>query len=416
MKYLPTLTALCLAQVAAGQWQLSSYLPDQPTDLFAVNADTVVIADDGGRLVRTFDGGSTWSAFQTPFVNSWFLAVDFPSPSVGYACGGTAFGEHKVCIVKTTDGGVSWDSLTANGYAGYEFRDIHFVDDTTGFVAGDVFTGLMRTTDGGNSFVPIGSVLPPVQTIAFIDDQVGFVSTWDYQGGGTAVATIQRTADQGATWEPVYTDAQSNITGLCHRRINTIQFVDAQNGFAVGGNGTFLRTIDGGLSWTASTIAPGSSDLTALWFTSPLVGYINNAGTISRTDDGGASWTIQAMLPAALAHKVVMVNENTGYMISTTEVYKTGNGGANAISEHPYGQGLTVYPDPVSDHLYIRGVDRSTSDRIEVMNMIGDIVLVVDGNTDQIDVQTLPAGMYALIIRSRNGTAMKNFMVTRIGN
>ena len=413
MKQFLTLIAAGLCQLTNAQWQLSSYYPDQAADLFAVNADTVVIADGGGRLVRTFDGGGTWSAFQTAFVNSWFLAVDFPSPSIGYACGGTAFGEHKVCIVKTTDGGVTWDSLTANAYAGYEFRDIHFVDDTTGFVAGDVFTGLMKTTDGGIGFFPIGSGSPPVQAIEFINDQIGFVSTWYYQGGGFAVTTIQRTDDQGASWMPVYTDTMTNITGLNHRRINTIHFVDALNGYAVGGNGTFLRTTDGGMTWIASTIAPGSSDLTALWFTSPMVGYINIAGTISRTEDGGTTWTIQAMLPVALAQKVMMVDENTGYMITTTEVYKTVNGGANTIGEHPFGQGLSVYPNPASDRLYIRGPGIGLTGRLAVVNAIGQVVLIAPYGSEPIDVSLLPAGLYTLLAQDRQGVMREAFIVAR---
>lgn len=408
-----TLIAFGLTQLANAQWQLSTYYPDQASDLFAVNADTVVIADGGGRLVRTFDGGATWSAFQTPFVNSWFLAVDFPSPSVGYACGGTAFGEHKVCIVKTTDGGVTWDSLTANAYSGYMFHDIHFIDDTTGFVAGDVFTGLMKTTDGGNTFAQIGSgVLSPVMAIEFIDDQIGLVATWYYQGGD-AVAALYRTTDQGLTWLQVYTDTMTNITGLDHRRINTIHFVDALNGYAVGGNGTFLRTTDGGLTWTASTIAPGSSDLTALWFTSPLVGYINNAGTISRTDDGGATWTIQAVLPVALAYKVMMVNENTGYMISTTEVYKTANGGANAIGEHPFGQGLSLYPNPVSDRLYIRGATNGVYGQLAVVNAVGQVVLVAPNGSEPLEVGMLPAGLYTLLAQGSQGLTREAFIVAR---
>ncbi len=416
MKHLLALAAIGLGQMAAGQWQLSSYLTDDPNDLFAANADTVVITDGNGRLVRTLDGGGTWSAFQTEFVNSWFLAVHFPTAAVGYACGGTAFGEYKNCIAKTTDGGLTWDTLTSNAYPGYEFRDIHFVNEATGFVAGDTYSGLMKTTDGGDSFLPVGGgVLPRIQAIEFITDQIGFVTSWQYDGAA-AVTTIQRTTDQGGSWETVYSDEMATITGLDHRRINAIQFVDAQNGFAVGGNGTFLRTTDGGFNWESSVVPPGSSDLTALWFTSAQVGYTNTAGTISRTADGGASWAIQSVVPVSLARKVMMLTEDLGYAITDDGVYKTGNaGGANAVGEQGSSLHFHLYPNPVSNRLFIRGLDRTTTDRMEVVNMMGEIMLVLEGNHDEIDVQALPVGMYTLIVMGRNALAKQVFIVTGNG-
>ncbi len=51
-----------------------------------------------------------------------------------------------------------------------------------------------------------------------------------------------------------------------------------------------------------------------------------------------------------------------------------------------------------------------------VANMLGEIVLVLEGNRDQIDVQDLPACMYTLIITGRTAVAKKTFIVTRVGN
>ncbi len=411
MRPVLALFTLALAPMVPAQWQLSSYMPAEATNICAVNADTVVITDYSGSLVRTFDGGESWTAFQTPFVNSWFLAVDFPSASVGYACGGTAFGEHKNCIVKSVDGGLTWDSLTANAYPGFEFTDIEFVDENIGFVAGDPYSGLRKTTDGGHLFVPVGEdLLPPAFVIEFVDELTGFVSTAYYQGN-TAIYGIYRTEDQGDNWVAVYIDTMENVTGLSHRRINTIQFADAQHGFAAGGNGTFLQTIDGGLSWSASTMPPGT-DLTALWFTSPLIGYINSAGTISRTVDGGATWTIQSVVPVAAAQKLVMVNGTLGYALAGGDVYKTENaGGANAIGELEAGAALAVYPSPVSERLFIRSGAGMALRQLEVVNAAGEMGLSFSRNLDQIDVRLLPAGVYTLRATGRAGIACARFVV-----
>ncbi len=51
-----------------------------------------------------------------------------------------------------------------------------------------------------------------------------------------------------------------------------------------------------------------------------------------------------------------------------------------------------------------------------VANMLGEIVLVLEGNRDQIDIQDLPAGMYTLIVMGRNAVVTKTFIVDRVGN
>ncbi len=76
--------------------------------------------------------------------------------------------------------------------------------------------------------------------------------------------------------------------------LNSVFFLDANNGFVVGEAGTFLKTNDGGLNWTASTTAP-AANLNAVYFFNPDVGLIAaNNGLILRTVDGGATWNTVA--------------------------------------------------------------------------------------------------------------------------
>lgn len=83
--------------------------------------------------------------------------------------------------------------------------------------------------------------------------------------------------------------------------LNSVAFVNAQVGYAVGQNGTILHTIDGGRTWTAQA-SGWDYDLTAisLWDeqTGYIVGneYVTNAfvGIILKTTDGGGSWQTQA--------------------------------------------------------------------------------------------------------------------------
>ena len=83
---------------------------------YAVNADTFFVTGGGGIIYRTLNGGTSWDSAQSIFTTSWYNHINFSSPTVGYACGGTAFGQHSSTIAKTTDGGQTWDSLTSNTF------------------------------------------------------------------------------------------------------------------------------------------------------------------------------------------------------------------------------------------------------------------------------------------------------------
>ncbi|OGC89336.1 MAG: hypothetical protein A2W25_10465 [candidate division Zixibacteria bacterium RBG_16_53_22] len=100
------------------------------------------IASDMGAIVRSTDGGGSWS---TVYWN-WHLLldIDFPSPATGYAVGTEGF------IVKTTDGGANWDSLRS----GVEviLWSLSLIDDMTGIVVGEGGK-IIGTTDGGQTWI-----------------------------------------------------------------------------------------------------------------------------------------------------------------------------------------------------------------------------------------------------------------------
>lgn len=69
-----------------------------------------------------------------------------------------------------------------------------------------------------------------------------------------------------------------------------IQFVDADNGWAVGGFGAILRTRDGGRTWTAQESGVAAA-LGAVRFRSASEGYAFGADRLLlRTADGGSTW------------------------------------------------------------------------------------------------------------------------------
>ena len=125
-----------------------------------------------------------------------------------------------------------------------------------------------------------------------------------------------------------------------------IFFLDAQNGWMVGGVGIAVpggivgRTTDGGKTWKYTTgIIPKrykstSINMNAVYFTDLLNGVIAaEAGTIIRTEDGGETWRKTARSGPVYArnHDVDFVDEMNGWIIGREGVRRTEDGGVTWV-------------------------------------------------------------------------------------
>jgi len=93
----------------------------------------------GGVVLKTSDGGATWTKITTPNGGNSVLAIYFISPSNGWATGAAGTIEH------TTDGGTTWQ-LEQSGTVTRALRAVAFVDADHGWAAGDYGTILRTTT------------------------------------------------------------------------------------------------------------------------------------------------------------------------------------------------------------------------------------------------------------------------------
>jgi photosystem II stability/assembly factor-like uncharacterized protein len=115
------------------------------------------IAQSNALLLKTADGGKTWKkVYQStrPFETTW--KVSFPTAKIGYATvqsynPNPAISQQR--IVKTTDGGETWQELDlVNDATAREFG-IGFVDENHGFVG--TYRSGYETKDGGKTWSPV---------------------------------------------------------------------------------------------------------------------------------------------------------------------------------------------------------------------------------------------------------------------
>lgn len=78
-----------------------------------------------------------------------------------------------------------------------------------------------------------------VEAIQFTDNMHGYAS--GFLRGNNEVGIMYKTSDAGNTWQ--------KVNGLVGADLKAIQMLNASDGFAVGSNGTFLKTLNNGASW-----------------------------------------------------------------------------------------------------------------------------------------------------------------------
>jgi len=232
MKTLFTLLLIAvLATSSFAQWELLTPIKNtsQFEDLVMVN-DLVGYAADrpAGTILATEDGGNTWQRRQHVMSNNP-LAIHMWDELRGVSVGNTG------SVLRTTDG-----FRTAIGSSNPTYGHLNcvfFINDTLGWV-GTQSGKIYRTTDAGATWTLMQSGQSTsnyITAIHFVDDQIGYASCY---GGGKVLKSV----DGGQTWV--------SIAPVDLVFIRDLHFSDAMTGVAVGHAGHVIRTTDGGANWT----------------------------------------------------------------------------------------------------------------------------------------------------------------------
>jgi photosystem II stability/assembly factor-like uncharacterized protein len=264
-------------QVGSSGWQWGNPLPQGNTlrSMSFAGANGYA-AGDFGTLLRTSDGGATWSGLLSgTFTN--LTEVQAIDTDAVFAAGG--------CVARRSDdGGATFTRVAftpVESSCREQFAAGWFVSRQTGFLALTDGT-VLRTDNNGDTFaqkIPLPGTRapggPPLAVdLRFLTDQIGV--------GATSDGKIYRTTDGANSWSLV-----SDTT----RTVHSFFFLDASNGFAVGDGSVFLVTTDGGATWTPKDIGIPPTNLRSIaCATLKLCVMTTDTGkALVRTDDGGAT-------------------------------------------------------------------------------------------------------------------------------
>lgn len=174
------------------------------------------LGGSSGAFARTTDGFATRLPGNGPDMAircAWSFDASTHLVGGGHVNGG---------IYRTTDSGLSWTRVLDQG--NIIISDLYFVNDLLGFAVGEDGNS-HRTMDGGLTWedIPAGGG----HTVFFVDEQHGWTKNF-------------RTTDGGDTWIPMGGTPQSTMS---------LFFTDPDKGYAVSSSAQTVRTMDGGITW-----------------------------------------------------------------------------------------------------------------------------------------------------------------------
>jgi photosystem II stability/assembly factor-like uncharacterized protein len=279
---------------------------------------------------------------QTSGVTDQLSSVYFVDVNTGWAAG------KNNTILKTADGGKTWSRVLEREEGGNEFSSIFFTNAKEGWAQGRI---LLHSSDGGETWRP-ASPLPERKSLG----DGGAVGSIRLQTGQFGTSDrLFKSEDGGTTW--------TDISKLPRNDFRAIFALDPQHVWVVGDYGRYALTTDGGATWQEPPM-PVKCRLTQVYFVSPRIGWIlpsdHNGGPLASTD-GGLTWTSQYAgagqnRPLRDIH---FVNERDGFLLVGSNrpdvVYRTSDGGAKWATIGQLPEGRTAMSFPAVDEGWVVG-------------------------------------------------------------
>jgi photosystem II stability/assembly factor-like uncharacterized protein len=234
--------------------------------LSAVSGNVAWASGARGTVLRTVDGGRSWQQVGPPDT----ATLDFRDIEAFDARTAVALsiGEGEASrVYRTTDGGRTWTETFRNTEPAAFYNCLAFFDSRNGLAVGDPVAGEFRvlsTSDGGRSWTRLPG--PPAlageyqfsasgQCVTVAGRKDAWVAT-----GGSTVARVLHSSDRGRTW----TASETPLASSPSAGVFAVAFRTPRTGIAIGGdyanptNGADALALsrDGGRTWREPATAP----------------------------------------------------------------------------------------------------------------------------------------------------------------
>jgi photosystem II stability/assembly factor-like uncharacterized protein len=295
--------------------------PTNPSVIYAGTGeeDTAFDAYYGAGVLKSSDGGSTWTQIPGPFSGATgslspycggatigSLAVDPANSQVllagaAFFCGSSS----PSGIYRSTDGGATWTNVLPGGFGSAALFDSAGLTAYAALSYGGNVNGIYKSTDGGKTWVKLAGGLPTsnVGKIALGLDSSSsntvYAGIADDSDQSKTLLGVFKTVDGGATWTqltsaPQYCSPASgthqcyfdNVVAVAPNNPNIVLLGGSEIISGNGYTGTIFLSLDGGMTWSDIT---NDSNGAGVHPDAHAIAFSADGGTVYVGTDGGAS-------------------------------------------------------------------------------------------------------------------------------
>ncbi len=247
----------------------------------AAKDDLVVAVGERGHVMVSHDQGRTWAQKQVP-THATLTAVYLHDSNLGWAVG------HDAVILRTRDGGETWEKVFSAPDEERPLLDIWFRDEQNGFAIG-AYGYFLTTADGGDSWMP-----REIDTTEEEEDEF-YGGGFDYHLNHLSNAnnrhlyiaaeagTIYRSDDAGESWITLPSPYQGSFFGSLP--------LDNDAVLMFGLRGHLFRSENNGDSWESLETGTTAMLTDGIRLQDGTVVLAGLSGTLLTSDDGGQTFT-----------------------------------------------------------------------------------------------------------------------------
>lgn len=285
------------------EWSVPARLVEKSLLLGTGFAEGVLaVVGERGHILISNDAGATWRQAKVP-TRATLTGAWFHDKQRGWAVG------HDSVIVRTTDGGTTWERVHWAPEDESPFLDVLFVDEKRGYAIGAY--GAFYTSDDGGATWNAGQVVEGDDSHL---NQIALSASGKLYIAAEAGA-LYRSDDRGATWLRLEAPYDGSFFGVLP--------LEGEAVLVFGLRGHMLRSEDSGATWTAvetGTVAMLNAGVRLEDGTIVVVGL---GGTVLVSRDGGRTFENHPQANRAGIQAVADLGEGKFAIVGDFGVKKT---------------------------------------------------------------------------------------------
>lgn len=257
--------------------------------------NAIVAVGERGHILVSRDAGATWTQSDVP-TQSMLTAIVFHDAKLGWAVG------HDAVILRTKDGGTSWERVHWAPEDEAPFLDVWFADANNGIAIG-AYGRCFVTADGGTTWAQ--------RTVAEEDLHLNEIAA----AGGNRLyiagesGQVFRSDDAGTTWKQLDSGYTGSFFGLLP--------LESESLLVFGLRGHLFRTDDGGATWQKIDTGVQTMLNSAVRLADGTIVVVGLGGTVLVSKDGGRSFTLHQQ--ATRGGITSVVDAGNGKIVMTGE-------------------------------------------------------------------------------------------------